>query len=112
MATKTTSTAEATETTGEQTDGPLMDGVTAAVKKMVAKGKERGYVTYDDVNAALPSEKVSSEQIEDTLTMLSEMGINVIENEEAEEASSEGAQGKARKEDPRQRLRGRGPGPY
>ena len=97
MATKTTSTAEATETTGEQTDGPLMDGVTAAVKKMVAKGKERGYVTYDDVNAALPSEKVSSEQIEDTLTMLSEMGINVIENEEAEEASSEEPKGKSEK---------------
>ncbi|MDP7044682.1 MAG: RNA polymerase sigma factor RpoD [Alphaproteobacteria bacterium] len=97
MATKTTSTAEATETTGEQTDGPLMDGVTAAVKKMVAKGKERGYVTYDDVNAALPSEKVSSEQIEDTLTMLSEMGINVIENEEAEEASSEEPKGKPEK---------------
>ena len=97
MATKTTSTAEVTETTGEQTDGPLMDGVTAAVKKMVAKGKERGYVTYDDVNAALPSEKVSSEQIEDTLTMLSEMGINVIENEEAEEASSEEPKGKPEK---------------
>ncbi len=97
MATKTTSTAEVTETTGEQTDGPLMDGVTAAVKKMVAKGKERGYVTYDDVNAALPSEKVSSEQIEDTLTMLSEMGINVIENEEAEEASSEEPKGKSEK---------------
>ena len=97
MATKTTSTAEATETTGEQTDGPLMDGVTAAVKKMVAKGKERGYVTYDDVNAALPSEKVSSEQIEDTMTMLSEMGINVIENEEAEEASSEEPKGKPEK---------------
>ena len=97
MATKTTSTAEATETTGEQTDGPLMDGVTAAVKKMVAKGKERGYVTYDDVNTALPSEKVSSEQIEDTLTMLSEMGINVIENEEAEEASSEEPKGKPEK---------------
>ena len=97
MATKTTSTAEVTETTGEQTDGPLMDGVTAAVKKMVAKGKERGYVTYDDVNAALPSEKVSSEQIEDTMTMLSEMGINVIENEEAEEASSEEPKGKPEK---------------
>lgn len=85
MATKTASTAEAHEATGEQTAGPLMDGVTAAVKKMVAKGKERGYVTYDEINAVLPSEQVSSEQIEDTLSMLSEMGINVIENEEGDE---------------------------
>jgi len=79
------STAEAPEATGEQTAGPLMDGVTAAVKKMVAKGKERGYVTYDEINAILPSEHVSSEQIEETLSMLSEMGINIIENEEGEE---------------------------
>ena len=61
----------------------------AAVKKMVAKGKERGYVTYDELNAALPPEEVSSEQIEDTMAMLSEMGINVVENEEQEEAAND-----------------------
>jgi len=85
VATKTAGTAEAPEAAGEQTAGPLMDGVAAAIKKMVAKGKERGHVTYDEINAVLPSEQVSSEQIEDTLSMLSEMGINVIETEEAEE---------------------------
>jgi len=52
----------------------------AAVKKMVTEGKARGYVTYDDLNTALPPDTVSSEQIEDTMTMLSEMGINVVEN--------------------------------
>jgi len=87
MATKTANTAEAAEPTREQSDGPLMDGVTAAVKKMIAKGKERGYVTYDEVNAALPSEQVSSEQIEDTMTQLSEMGINFIDGEEAEDST-------------------------
>ncbi|HJO88611.1 MAG: RNA polymerase sigma factor RpoD [Alphaproteobacteria bacterium] len=97
MATKTASSAEATETTDEQTDGPLMDRVAAMVKKMVAKGKERGYVTYDEVNGALPSEQVSSEQIEDTMTMLSEMGINVIENEEAEETLGEETKQKKKK---------------
>src|SRR5213082_3546718 len=56
-----------------------------AIKKMVARGKERGYLTYDELNAALPQDQVSSEQIEDTMTMLSELGINVIESEESEE---------------------------
>ena len=49
---------------------------TAAVKKLIAHGKERGYLTYDELNAALPQDQVSSEQIEDTMTMLSELGIN------------------------------------
>ncbi|MCK5778523.1 MAG: RNA polymerase sigma factor RpoD, partial [Rhodospirillales bacterium] len=56
---------------------------------MVTKGKERGYVTYDELNTALPPEDVSSEQIEDTMAMLSEMGINVVENEEQEEAAND-----------------------
>jgi RNA polymerase primary sigma factor len=55
---------------------------------MVAKGKERGYVTYDELNAALPQDQVSSEQIEDTMTMLSELGINVVEAEETEEPAA------------------------
>ena len=72
----------------ETADSPLLDTMGASVKKMVAKGKERGYVTYDELNAALPPEEASSEQIEDTMAMLSEMGINVVENEEQEEAAS------------------------
>lgn len=80
---------EARETREESTDSPLLDTMGAAVKKMVAKGKERGYVTYDELNAALPPEEVSSEQIEDTMAMLSEMGINVVENEEQEEAAND-----------------------
>ena len=54
---------------------------------MVARAKERGYVTYDELNEVLPQDQVSSEQIEDTMTMLSEMGINVIEGDEAEDSS-------------------------
>ena len=56
---------------------------------MITQGKEKGYVTYDDLNKALPPDQVSSEQIEDTMSMLSEMGINVVENEEAEAESSD-----------------------
>jgi RNA polymerase primary sigma factor len=65
-------------------DGPLPDTLGAAVKKMLAKGKERGYVTYDELNEALPPDEVSSEQIEDTMAMLSEMGVNVVDNEESD----------------------------
>jgi len=70
----------------EPGDRPLLDTLGVAVKKMIARGKERGYVTYDEINSALPPDQVSSEQIEDTMSMLSEMGINIVESEESEEA--------------------------
>jgi len=74
---------------GENQDGPLLDTLGANVKKMVKLGKERGFVTYDELNKALPPDQVSSEQIEDTMSQLSEMGINVIEGEEGDEAPSD-----------------------
>jgi RNA polymerase primary sigma factor len=86
MASKATNTADVSESQDENLDGPLLDTMGIAVKKMVARGKERGYITYDELNSALPPDEVSSEQIEDTMAMLSEMGINVVENEESEEA--------------------------
>ncbi len=68
------------------TDGPLLDLSDDAVKKMIKAAKKRGYVTMDELNSVLPSEEVTSEQIEDTMAMLSDMGINVVEDEEAAEA--------------------------
>ncbi|WP_068114512.1 RNA polymerase sigma factor RpoD [Tropicimonas marinistellae] len=62
-----------------------LDMSQAAVKKMIAEAREKGYITYDQLNQVLPPDQVSSEQIEDVMSMLSEMGINVIEGEEAEE---------------------------
>ncbi|MGE5548564.1 MAG: RNA polymerase sigma factor region1.1 domain-containing protein, partial [Solirubrobacterales bacterium] len=88
MATKSQNTAEVSESQDENLDGPLLDALGVAVKKMVARGRERGYVTYDELNSALPPDEVSSEQIEDTMAMLSEMGINVVESEEGEEAAA------------------------
>jgi len=70
-------------------DSPLLDLSDAAVKKMIKSAKKRGYVTYDQLNAVMPSEEVNSEKIEDVLSMLSDMGINVVESEEAEEADDE-----------------------
>src|SRR5919202_5688555 len=99
MANKAANTADANESREEATEGALLDTRTAAIKKMVARGKERGSVTYDEINAALPPDQVSSEQIEDTMTMLSELGINVVENEEGEDAASaegEGEDGEGR----------------
>ena len=89
MATKPTTATETPEGRDDAPDSPLLDTLGAAVKKMVARGKERGYVTYDELNAALPPEQVSSEQIEDTMSMLSEMGINVVDNEDQEEAAAQ-----------------------
>jgi RNA polymerase primary sigma factor len=86
MATKAaTAQVQANDNAEVRPDGPLMDGLAQEVKKLLAKGKERGYITIDELNAILPQDQVSSEQIEDTMTMLSEMGINVIDGEEAEE---------------------------
>jgi RNA polymerase primary sigma factor len=62
---------------------PLLDLSDAAVKKLIRTAKKRGYVTHDQINSVLPSEEVNSEQIEDILAMFSEMGVNVVETEEA-----------------------------
>ncbi len=89
MATKANESAETTESREESSDGPLMDSMSAAVKKMIQKAKERGYVTYDELNAVLPPDQMSSEQIEDTMSLLSEMGITVIESEEQDDSSND-----------------------
>ncbi len=68
-----------------------MDVSQTAVKKMIAEAREKGYITYDQLNNVLPPDQVASEQIEDVMSMLSEMGINVIEDEEAEEEESKGS---------------------
>ncbi|MBZ8132184.1 RNA polymerase sigma factor RpoD [Afifella sp. IM 167] len=83
--TQTTDTKDETRE-GQHSDGPLLDLSDAAVKRMIKEAKKRGYVTVDQLNSVLPSEEVTSEQIEDTMSMLSDMGINVVEAEEAEEA--------------------------
>ena len=97
MATKTAEAEEQVETPAETHDGPVLDMSDAAVKKLIKTAKARGFVTYDELNEVLPSEEVSSEQIEDTMAMLSDMGINVVDSDEAEEAenAADGPEGKA-----------------
>ncbi|CAA9505162.1 MAG: RNA polymerase sigma factor RpoD, partial [uncultured Sphingomonadaceae bacterium] len=69
----------------EGADAPLLDLNEAAVRKMISRGKKRGYITYDELNEALPQGETSSELIEDVTSQLSDMGINIVENEEAGE---------------------------
>ena len=95
MASTAVTAADTAETREEAAEAPLLDSIASAIKKMVARGKERGYLTYDELNAALPQDQVSSEQIEDTMTMLSELGINLIESEESEEPAREAEDGEA-----------------
>ncbi|HEY0599293.1 RNA polymerase sigma factor RpoD [Brevundimonas sp.] len=76
-----------------QSDGPLLDLTDAGVKKFIKQAKARGYVTMEDLNKVLPSEEVTPDAIEDTLAMLSEMGVNVVEAEEdAEPKEGEGGE--------------------
>ena len=82
-------TDDSKEHDGEETEIGL-DMSQSAVKKMIAEARARGYITYDQLNTVLPPEQVSSEQIEDVMSMLSEMGINVIEDDEADEADDDG----------------------
>jgi len=88
MATKTKAKDTDTKKAGDKKevqDGPVLDLSDAAVKKMIKLAKKRGYVTTDALNAVMPSEEVSSEQIEDTMAMLSDMGINVVDEDEVDD---------------------------
>src|SRR5690242_1157082 len=90
MATKTAEAEDQEQPQAEPSDGPVLDMSDAAVKKLIKTAKARGFVTYDELNEVLPSEEVSSEQIEDTMSMLSDMGITVVESEDQEEAAAPG----------------------
>lgn len=83
--------AENAEATSENQDGPLLDLTDQTVKAMIKTAKKRGYVTHDELNKVLPSEEFSSEQIEDILAQLSEMGITVVDSEEDVDNEASGA---------------------
>jgi RNA polymerase primary sigma factor len=78
----------ATQSEAPEKDSPLLDLSDAAVKRFIKTAKARGFVTLDALNAVLPSEEVSPDQIEDTMSMLSDMGITVVESEDAEDAAA------------------------
>ena len=87
MATKP-AVASDTVTAEQDVETTLLDVQTAAVKRLIARGKERGYITFDELNAILPPDQNSSEQIEDVMANFSEMGIQVVESEETEDGEA------------------------
>jgi RNA polymerase primary sigma factor len=66
-------------------DAPLIDLNDASLKKLIARAKKRGYLTYDELNEALPQDQMTSDQLEDIMSALNEMGVNIVENEDASE---------------------------
>ena len=70
-------------------DAPLIDLNEASIKKLIARAKKRGYVTMDELNEALPQDQMNTDQIEDVMSAISEMGVNIVENDEEAEAEAE-----------------------
>jgi len=89
MATKANQEDDKATGSEEGSERSIGDATEAAVKKMIAKAKERGYISYDELNAALPTEEMTSEKIEDIMTMLSEMGINVTDGDDPDESEGD-----------------------
>jgi RNA polymerase primary sigma factor len=99
MATKTTDKGDGEVSDAPTTDSPLLDLSDQAVKRMIKLAKKRGFVTHEEINEVLPSEEVTSDQIEDVFAMLNDMGINVVEQEEAEaDTAEEKAEGEEEEE--------------
>jgi RNA polymerase primary sigma factor len=86
-----TEMADVADTT-ENSDAPLIDLNDASIKKLVARAKKRGYITYEQLNEALPQDQMSSDQLEDVMSALNEMGINIVENDEAGEDGEDAEQ--------------------
>jgi len=89
MATKTTDKGDGEVREAPSADSPLLDLSDQAVKRMIKLAKKRGFVTHEEINEVLPSEEVTSDQIEDVFAMLNDMGINVVEQEEADADATE-----------------------
>ena len=83
------SSANAADSKDQKGDAPVLDTNNSAIKTLIKKGKERGFVTHDELNAALPQEELSSEQIEDVMSALSEMGVNVVDSADSEDSGGE-----------------------
>src|SRR3954469_21352642 len=70
------------ENRSDGNDAPLIDLNEGTIKKLIAKAKRRGYITVDELNEALPQDQMSTDQIEDVMSAISEMGVNIVETDE------------------------------
>src|SRR3546814_286645 len=80
-------------------DAPLIDLNDTAIKKLISRAKKRGVITYDELNEALPQDQMSSEQIEDVMSALSEMGVNIVESDERDGDNQENAENEGEEEE-------------
>ncbi|MBN9564806.1 MAG: RNA polymerase sigma factor RpoD [Alphaproteobacteria bacterium] len=99
MAVRTNQAATTNEPQDETSDVSILDVSQASIRRLIQKGKERGFITYDELNRALPQEQASSEQIEDIMSMMTDIGINLVENEDAEEGEANQEQAAAASEE-------------
>jgi RNA polymerase primary sigma factor len=97
--------------TADAGDAPLIDLNDASIKKLLARAKKRGFLTYDELNEALPQDQMSSEQIEDVMSAISEMGVNIVESAEKDEDDDDDDQPEAVVEDEVDPLDDGGPRP-
>ena len=80
---------DTTETEAETGDAPLIDLNDASIKKLIARAKKKGVITYDELNEALPQDQMNSEQIEDVMSAISEMGVQIVENDDSDDEDKE-----------------------
>ena len=80
---------DTTETETETGDAPLIDLNDVAIKKLIARAKKKGVITYEELNEALPQDQMNSEQIEDIMSAISEMGVNIVESSDSDEEEEE-----------------------
>src|SRR5436190_12269016 len=80
---------ETTEIETEAGDAPLIDLNDVAIKKLIARAKKKGVITYEELNEALPQDQMNSEQIEDIMSAISEMGVNIVEKADSEDEEAE-----------------------
>ncbi|MGH6705259.1 MAG: RNA polymerase sigma factor RpoD [Sphingomicrobium sp.] len=80
---------DTTETETETGDAPLIDLNDVAIKKLIARAKKKGVITYDELNEALPQDQMNSEQIEDVMSAISEMGVQIVENDDSDDEDKE-----------------------
>ena len=85
------SSASVAETKDAKGDAPILDTNSSAIKLLIKKGKEQGFVTHDELNAALPQDELTSEQIEDVMAALSQMGVNVVDSADADDVNESGS---------------------
>ena len=93
MATKAKKQADTDQTAQDASEAASLDAAQQTIKALLKLGKDRGFVTHDELNAALPAEEYTSEQIDDVMSTLNEMGVSVVDSAESDDDTDEAEEG-------------------